>query len=211
MQAPDALVAVLREPTRVLVIEDETRYREFLVDALGDMHCAPAGVGSAIDAMSALEERVFDVLLLDLNMPVMGGLEYLERFRRRDARTPVIILTGVGDLPSAQEAIRFGVTEFLTKPCPLGRIEAAIDRARRQLASQRDAPAAQGGGSSVPAPATTIADLERIAILDSIERHGGNRSAAAKELGISRRTLYNKLELYQRAERDALGSGCESD
>lgn len=201
---PDSLPATLRSTLRVLVIEDEQRYRRLLLDVLSGMDCEPIGVPTASDAFREIAQAPPDMVLLDLNLPVMDGMSFLERFRRKHAHTPVIILTGVGTLASAQHAIRFGVTDFLTKPCHLGNIEAALDRARRRLADSQgtsatrdDASQCSTGTDDEGDPPPTISALERQAILDALARNGGNRTAAAAELGISRRTLYNRLANYR--------------
>jgi len=193
----DSLTSALKTPMRVLIIEDEDRYRNVLMDVLPEMNCEPISAASAMEAMDILESETPDAVLLDLNLPVMDGMAFLERFRRAHQETPVIILTGVGDLPAAQRAIRFGVTDFLTKPCPLSRIEAALDRARRAMArpttpTERE----HAEPPSRPPRPRSIAEIERDAIRDALRRHRGNRSAAAAELGISRRTLYNRLARY---------------
>src|SRR5438067_2159303 len=74
-----------------------------------------------------------DIILLDLNLPPMSGLEFLERLRQTHPLTEVIILTGFGDLEAAKKAIHFDVVEFLTKPAHLGELEQALDRARKRL------------------------------------------------------------------------------
>ena len=78
---------------------------------------------------------------------------------------------------------------FLTKPCPLNQIEAALDRARRRIDEDRL-------GRVIPTPtappraAETLEEHERRLILATLEQNGGNRTATANELGISRRTLH---------------------
>jgi len=190
----------------VLIIEDEQRYRDFLIDVLRDMDCRPTGVATAVDALQLVDDQPPDVVLLDLNLPKMDGMAFLERFRCSHGGTPVVIITGVGDLQSAQQAIRHGVTEFLTKPCHLGQIEQALDRCRRQLqrgAASSDDDQTQSIQPSMGASVRPIAELEREAILGALRACKGNRSAAAAELGISRRTLYNRIGQY-RAEGVAI-------
>jgi DNA-binding NtrC family response regulator len=203
---------------RVLIVEDEARLRELLCDVLPGMGFEAVAARTAHEAWRVLEAEGdgADIVMLDLNLPVVDGMSFLEAFRRKFARTPVIIMTGFGNLEAARRAIHLGVVEFLTKPCHLGEIEQALDRARRMLvegmAGGRGAEAASSsstaekspgttplpGAGAIPGAGVTLAEMEREAILGALVRHGGNRSAAAAELGISRRTLYNKLAEYQR-------------
>lgn len=209
MIVSDANLARAPQTPRVLIVEDEQRLRDLLVDVLPGMGYEPTGVRTAEQAFHHLDDQPDaqpHVVMLDLNLPVMHGLDFLAKLRERATHrdTPVVIMTGFGDLESAQRAIRHGVTDFLTKPCHLGEIEAALGRARHRLIElaggspmAESTPAATDADAD-EAAAMTIADLERRAILDALRRHAGNRSAAAAELGISRRTLYNKLAEYER-------------
>ncbi len=180
---------------RVLIVEDEPRLRDLLCETLPDMGFDVQPARSAEEALRLLRDTPIDIVLLDLNLPAMDGLDFLEAFRQKQPHAPVIVMTGFGSLPAAQRAIRQGVTDFLTKPCHMGEIEAALERARRIWAEQREQEQQHTDTSKItePPPGATLEEIETRAILAALERHGGNRSAAAAELGISRRTLYNRL------------------
>jgi DNA-binding NtrC family response regulator len=189
-----------RSAPSALIVEDEPRYRAFLAEVLRDMECIPVTASTAGEAARLVRQSPPDMLLLDLNLPLVDGISFLEQFRCSCPDAPVVIITGFGDLDSARRAIHLGVTDFLTKPCDLGQIEAAIDRARRRLAGA-GAPA-QDRPAPEPPRATEdvrpLAIVERETILDAIRSSRGNRSAAARRLGISRRALYNKITEYRR-------------
>jgi DNA-binding NtrC family response regulator len=195
---------------RALILEDEPRYRAFLAGVVRDMHCEPEPVASAAEAMQAAQAAPPDLLLLDLNLPVTDGIAFLHEFRRICPETPVVIITGFGSLEAARSAIRLGVSDFLSKPCDLGQLEQAIDRARRKCAGRGqliDAPGASTIVESAPMPAhdqaiRSLAALERDAIIEALKLFAGNRSEASRRLGISRRALYNKIEEYRRQGLD---------
>ena len=205
----------------VLLIEDEPRLREMLIQGTREMGFQPAGAASAEQALRILERQPYPVVVVDLNLPSAGGLELLQVIRQRWPDTQAVILTGFGDLQAAREAIHLDVVDFLTKPCALGDLEIAIGRAFRRL--QQIHPAALDpiledfGEDTVPdspAPARqppplafsprdgsealSMEELERNAIISTIEKHGGNRAAAAAELGISIRKLYYRLGEYKK-------------
>jgi DNA-binding NtrC family response regulator len=200
------------EGRQVLLVEDETRLREMLTRAIHEMGFTPTAVGQAEGALRVLEGRPFDVIVLDLNLPGMNGLEFLEQARARWPGTQVIILTGFGDLEAAKQAIRLDVVDFLTKPCPLGELEVALDRARnRRLQSTAAEPfpfrpePAQEPEEDEPEPAgpptgptPSLEEMEQRHILAVLDKNNGNRTATAAELGISRRTLYYKITEYQK-------------
>jgi DNA-binding NtrC family response regulator len=186
------------QPTTVLVVEDEARYRAFLVDTITAMGCSVFGVASAREAEAHFASSPPTILVLDLNLPVTDGMTLLESFRQRCPDAPVIIITGFGDLAAAQRAIHLDVTEFLSKPCHLGEIECAIDRARRKATEHRRATSPPPHAANHGSDTQPLDVLERGAILKALREENGNRTAAAAKLGISRRSLYNKIATYQR-------------
>jgi DNA-binding NtrC family response regulator len=185
-----------RPDARVMVVEDEPRMRELLSRALTGWGFEVAMARSGEEALKLTEADPVDVAVLDLNLPGMDGMELLRRLRERTPGVQGIVLTGFASVESAKEAVHLDVVEFLTKPCHLGELEKAIDRALRRLP-----PTYPETGSAAPPPGVegmTLQELERQHILAALERNDGNRTATAAELGISRRTLYYKLEEYQK-------------
>ena len=151
---------------------------------------------SGEEALRLTESDPADVCVLDLNLPGMDGMELLGRLRERTSGIAAIVLTEFfASIESARQAVHLDVVEFLTKPCHLGELEKALDRALRRLPPQYPALA---GAPAPSAEGMTLQEVERQHILASLERNNGNRTATAVELGISRRTLYYKLEEYQK-------------
>jgi len=187
---------------KVLIVEDEPRLREMLTRAVREMGFAPVAVRAGEDALKLLAAGPHDVLMVDLNLPGIGGLDLLARARERWPGLQAIVLTGYGDLAAAKRAIHLDVVDFLTKPCPLGEIESALERARRKIDSaSKPQPSlsrmtATEAASEASTP-RTMEDIEREHILATLARHGGNRGEAAAELGISVRKLYYRLAEYQ--------------
>lgn len=197
------------EGRQVLLVEDETRLREMLTRAIYEMGFSPTAVGQAEAALRLMDARPFDILMVDLNLPGMGGLDFLEQVHARWPATQAIILTGFGDLNAARQAIRLDVVDFLTKPCPLGELEVALDRARnRRLAAGAEpvrlveaSRAAREEPQSEPVsdePTPSLEEMEQRHILAVLEKNHGNRTATAAELGISLRKLYYRLGQYQK-------------
>jgi two-component system response regulator RegA len=182
---------------RVLVVEDEVRMRDLLVRALEGWGFAVASARSGEEAIRLNDQTPFDIVLLDLNLPGVDGIETLRRLREKAPHLQAIVLTGFASVESAKQAVHLDVVEFLTKPAHLGELEHAIDRALRRMAPT---PPAIVETPQLPAPTTgmTLEEVEREHILASLRQHQGNRTATANALGISRRTLYYKLEEYQR-------------
>jgi two-component system, response regulator RegA len=183
---------------RVLVVEDESRLRELLLDVIPDMGFSVAAARTAEEARRLMEAEPRDIIVLDLNLPGIGGMDFFEDLRQRWPRAQVIVVTGVGDLESARRAIHLDVVDFLTKPCHLRELEISLDRARRRM-TPIDPPAAAPAAAAEKRPRATLKQSERELILECLARNEGNRSATAAQLGISRRTLYYKLREYARA------------
>lgn len=188
---------------RVLIVEDEPRLRQTLARMVRALGHEPREAGTsheAVHALSADGDAAPEAMLLDLQLAATSGLDLLETIRPRHRDLPVIILTGFGDLPAAQHAIRLGVVEFLTKPCPMGDLERALAKAQERALASRPLPHVEEERPEVPAPppSAPLQDVERSHILAALQRHHGNRRAAAGELGISLRTLYYRLRDYRR-------------
>jgi len=203
-------MSIDREMT-VLVVEDEDRLRDVLVRAIPDMGFVPLSARSGEEALRLMKSNDVDIAILDLNLPGMGGMELFEKLHADQPDLKVIIMTGFGDLDAAKQAIHLDVVDFLTKPCSLGDLEVALDRARRRIIDP-DAPPrpedvlgpreptepAEDPPLPSPEDAKPLKDVEREHILAALKRHEGNRQAVADELGISVRTLYYRLAEYQK-------------
>ncbi len=181
---------------RVLIVEDEPRLRDLLLGAVPEMGFPAAGARTAEDALRMMRADPQEIVILDLQLPLMSGMEFFEQVHKQWPATQVIVLTGYGDLPSARRAIQLEVVEFLSKPCHLHEIESALSRARmRRLA--RDPLLSAAASEMNEANVQTLAQSEYHQIIAALRRHAGNRTAAAQELGISRRTLHYRLVEYQ--------------
>lgn len=181
----------------VLIIEDEPRLRDLYSEALRGWGLASTAARSGEEALRSIDDHPADIMLIDLNLPGISGIETLQELRNRGIDAPAIILTGFGDLKAAQQAIELKVVAFLTKPVPLGELEQAIDRARKTLKPDLPIIVPDTQTPTDGAKPVKLEELERQHILSTLSRNNGNRTATAKELGISRRTLQYRLAEYQ--------------
>jgi DNA-binding response OmpR family regulator len=105
-------------PRRILIVDDEPNVRLMFRTALGSSGDG-AVIGEAEDgqeALEKLEKTSFDVIVLDLRMPGIDGMETLRRLRGRGNNTPVVVVTAHGEVPHAVEAMKLGAVDFLAKP-----------------------------------------------------------------------------------------------
>jgi two-component system, NtrC family, response regulator AtoC len=117
-------------PGRILAVEDDSDMRDTLERGLSrrGFHLLP--FGTAQHALDALErgERV-DVVLTDLNLPKMSGMQLCERVRLNAPHVPVVVVTAFGSMDSAIEAIRAGAYDFVTKPFEIDALALVLERA----------------------------------------------------------------------------------
>lgn len=191
-------------PRHVLIVEDESVQRVMLTKSLPDMGYTCETAASGEEALRRLAEKPYTIVMLDLNLPGIQGMDLFDKIRENWPQSSVIILTGYGDFDSAKQAIRMDVVDFLTKPCPLGEIERALDHAYRRYLITNAEPSKLLPRPAEPIPIDSPEDredlnlqlIERDTIIEALKRAEGNRNLAAKKLGISVRTLYYRLSQY---------------
>ena len=113
----------------LLIVDDDSVFAEVMAGELGRLGYAVQRVGTGADALRAVGGSEPAVVLLDLRLPDMTGLDVLQEIRKKSPGSEVILLTGHGTIDSAIEAIRLGAFDYLAKPCPLDEIEIRIQRA----------------------------------------------------------------------------------
>jgi DNA-binding NtrC family response regulator len=125
---------------KVLITDDEAGFRASLSRVLSRRGFVVQSCGSGEETLALLAQEPFDVVVLDLRMPGMDGLATLVEIRRRQPLLPVLLLSGMADLPSVTSALAQGVTNFIAKPCPIDTLINAIeDACEQRLLSERAA------------------------------------------------------------------------
>lgn len=121
----------------VLVIEDEEATREALVALVEALGCEVLPAASAGAALQLLETKDVEVVLLDLGLPDIGGLEVLPRLLQVDDSVAVIVVTGDDSVATVVEAMRLGAEGFLVKPVGVPALQAALEQALRRHRTRR--------------------------------------------------------------------------
>jgi two-component system nitrogen regulation response regulator NtrX len=116
----------------ILVVDDEAGVRSSLVGILGDEGYTVDAAESGEVALAALENRRYDLLLLDVWLPGMDGLEVLARVRALDPEVPVVVISGHGSIETAVKAVRMGAQDFVEKPLALEKTLLVVKNALRQ-------------------------------------------------------------------------------
>ena len=116
----------------ILVVDDESGVRSSLAGILGDEGYAVQTVDSGEACLQALEARRYDLLVLDVWLPRMDGLETLARARTLDPELPVVVISGHGNIETAVKAVRMGAQDFVEKPLSLEKTLVVVRNVLRQ-------------------------------------------------------------------------------
>ena len=114
---------------KVLLVDDEKGYINVLSNRLSKRSINATKAFSGTQAIQILRKNDFDVVVLDLKMEDMDGIEVLKIMKKMAPEVPVIFLTGHGSQEAAREGIAFGAFDYLTKPCELSQLIEKIKQA----------------------------------------------------------------------------------
>jgi DNA-binding response OmpR family regulator len=197
-----------------LVVDDEAMPRMTITRALNLMGYKADEAASGTEALSKLAARFYDLMLLDLRMPGVDGVEVMRQAKKLGPDTLVIILTAHATLESAITAVRLGAVDYLLKPYSLRETEAAIARALENHQRAHEAPSAPAERFLQRGPVTL--DIEkRLAIVSLPDGRAlqakltGNEAALLMYLMQSPDTVYPCRDLaraplgYDVSEREA--------
>ncbi len=176
---------------RVLVVEDEPRLAENVARSLEES--AGYAVDITLDGEDGLfmaESNPYDIILLDLMLPRLPGLEVLKRLRQRKLHTPVLVLTARDEKESVIELLNAGADDYLTKPFDLGELLARTKALIRR-------------GKGQPSPVLDVGDLQINTVNRTVQRNGRNIQLTAMEYRVLEylahrpRAVVSKTELLE--------------
>ena len=110
----------------ILIIEDDQKMRDGLVEILEDEGYKVESAENGQVGLDMIGKKDFDVVVTDLIMPVMGGMEVLMEIKRIKPRTNVIIITAFGTIENAVDAIKAGAVDYITKPFKIDEVQTKI-------------------------------------------------------------------------------------
>lgn len=117
---------------KVLLVDDEVDFLEIMEERLSARGVDVVISESAEDALKRINTGIFDVVILDLQMPGMNGLEVLKLIKARHPEIQVILLTGHATVEKGVEAIRLGAIDFVEKPADLEVLKEKISKAHKK-------------------------------------------------------------------------------
>ena len=128
----------MTQVAHILVVDDEVNIRNALVTMLEKKGHQVRGVGTGEEALEQLEAATVDLVITDLRMPGIGGMEFLRRLKDSRPDTDVVVMTAYGSIDTAVEAMRYGAYDYLTKPIDRERFPVVIDKALERHALARE-------------------------------------------------------------------------
>src|SRR5215210_5054410 len=151
---------------KILFVEDDERLRDVLMEAAAMEEYDAQGVSSAEAAVELLRDESFDIMVTDVTLPGMSGLDLLRQCRRLRPDLLPIVITAYGTVDIAVEAMKRGATDFITKPFELdgllGTIRVAAERAARVRAATPGGGRGAGPGDLIAAAPAMRALLEQV-------------------------------------------------
>lgn len=123
---------------RILIVDDEERFRNTMCKLLTVEGYEASTAGSGPDALEELRGTAYDLVILDIRMPEMNGVQVLSEIKKIDASLEVIIMTGYASVDTAKEIMKLGAYDYLLKPYAIDELLEKIDTAYdRKMARQK--------------------------------------------------------------------------
>lgn len=125
-----------RSEFRVLVVDDQAPILRFIASALSGQGCATSTASTAEEALVLVARYQFDLVISDITMPGLSGLDLLRAVKARQPETPVVLITGSPTVDSAVFGLRHGAHDYLAKPFSAQEVRALVQRVREQAGCQ---------------------------------------------------------------------------
>jgi len=129
---------MIKIPIRILLVDDEKDFSEMLSMRLNELGEKVTCAYSGQECLQALEKTNIDVIILDIKMPGMDGIETLREVKRRFPLVEVIMLTGHGSTETAVEGMKLGAFDYLMKPADFDDLSAKLEGARKRKDEQEE-------------------------------------------------------------------------
>jgi len=113
----------------VLLVDDEPGILRLYSRVLRNAGFAVTEISNPADVIGAVEDSHADVVLTDISLPGLTGIDILRAVRQKDADLPVILMTGAADISTAMEAVELGALRYLAKPIPISELTAVVQQA----------------------------------------------------------------------------------
>lgn len=124
-------------PINVLVVDDEPKICHILAEILTIRGCAVREAYDGLDALSQFQQQPADIVVTDIKMPKLNGLELLRELKHLDPLLNVVVVTAYPSVEGAVDAMKYGACDFITKPFDIAQIQAILYRCQQRLSLSR--------------------------------------------------------------------------
>jgi DNA-binding NtrC family response regulator len=129
---------MFKTPSRILLVDDEKDFVEMLTLRLEEIGEEVLQAYSGMESLEKLKETEVDVVILDIKMPGMDGIETLQEIKKRYPLVEVIMLTGHGTIETAVQGMKLGAYDFLIKPADFDDLTTKLNKARERRHDQME-------------------------------------------------------------------------
>ena len=112
----------------ILLVEDDDEFRQMITDVLELFDHEVTHASSAEAGLTFLEKKVFDMIISDITMPGISGLEMAKIIRQRKIKTPIIIISGHSDSQTIAESLKSGINDYIQKPLNIKDLPIILER-----------------------------------------------------------------------------------
>ena len=126
------------ESAKILVIEDESLVRQSYDDMLNFFGYEVESVPNGREGMSRITKNDYDIVVTDLNMPEMNGIDVLKYIKKKKPYIEVIVITGYATLENAIEAMKVGAYDYFAKPIDIEHVRIVLSKCVKQIQSRRE-------------------------------------------------------------------------
>lgn len=175
---------------RILIVDDEERLLRVLRLGLKPRGFEVLTALSAEEAINYILTKPLDIVLTDIRLGKMSGVELVYELERLNVKLPVIVMTAFADVDTAVKSFRHGACDYIQKPFTVEELEVLIRKIIKEL------PSPKGEKTPLLSLNEGISETEKELIVKALENTGYVKAKAAKLLKISERTLWYKLKKY---------------
>lgn len=174
--------------TKVLIVDDQERLLRVLRLGLKELGYEVRTASNGDEALKEIFANAPDIVVTDLQMPGMNGVELIYEMERLEMGIPLVVMTAHADVDSAVKSLKHGAKDYIQKPFTVAELHVVIQESLEKYPRQE-------------APTFTLQDhvdtAERESILKALNAAGNVKAEAAKLLKISERALWYKIKKYQ--------------
>ncbi|MBI2471423.1 MAG: response regulator [Planctomycetes bacterium] len=128
----NTLTEAEKKPVRILVVDDEQIIRDMLFDTLSQAGYTVKTAKDGNDAIAQIERESFDIVITDIKMPDISGMELLIRLQKENPNLCILLMTAYGNIKSAINAIKLGAYDYICKPFELSEMKNIVDKAAKR-------------------------------------------------------------------------------